>query len=170
MEISSRRLRISGRTAGPVVFAKFGDPRSIGRASCGGSKIFAFAYQRRVPITGCRPLDPFSATAVGGVDRGLSATHVRGFLRAYRWLSPAVGPLAPIASCGGRVGNDALLPVIMRPKILNFCGRGARWGPPPRRFDVSCLPRRPFAIPACGRRREPILRRSLALFRPIFAF
>jgi hypothetical protein len=115
MEISSRRLRISGRTAGPVVFAEFGDPRSIGRASFGGSKIFGFAYWRRVPMTGCRPLDPFAASAVGGVDRAPSATHLLGWLSALRSLSPAVGTLAPIASCGGRVGNDGLLPLFLRP-------------------------------------------------------
>jgi hypothetical protein len=56
------------------------------------------------------------------------------------------------------------------PKILNFCGRGARPGPPPRRFDVGRLPRRPFAIPVCGRRRARFPRRSAAIFRPIFAF
>jgi hypothetical protein len=170
MEISSRRLRISGRTAGPVVFAKFGDPRSIGRASFGGSKIFAFAYRRRVPMTGCRPLDPFAASVVGGVDRGPSATHLLGWLSALRSLSPAVGTPAPIASCGGRACNDGLLPLFLRPEILNFCGRGARPGPPPRRFDVGRLPRRPFAIPVRGRRRARFPRRSAAIFRPIFAF
>jgi hypothetical protein len=66
-------------------------------------------------MTSCRPLDPFAASAVGRVDRGPSATHLLGWLSALRWLSPAVGTLAPIASCGGRVGNDGLLPLFLRP-------------------------------------------------------
>jgi hypothetical protein len=143
VELSSRRLRISGRTAGPVVFAKFGDPRSIGRASFGGSTIFGFADWRRVPMTGCRPLDPFSASAVGGVDRGPSATHVRGFLRAPRWLSPAVGPPAPIASCGGRACNDGLLPLFVRPKNFEFLRAGG-----PARAPAPSLRCLPFAAPS----------------------
>jgi hypothetical protein len=118
----------------------------------------------------CRPLDPFAASAVGGVDRAPSATQLLGWLSALRSLSPAVGPLAPIARCGGRASNYGLLTLFLRPEILNFCGRGAPPGPPPRRFDVGPLPRRPFAIPARGRRREPFRRRSAALSRPIFAF
>jgi hypothetical protein len=121
-------------------------------------------------MAGCRPLDPFAASAVGGVDRGSSATHLLGWLSALLSLSPAVGPPALIASCGGRACNDGLLTLFLRLEIFNFCGRGARPGPPPRRFDVGRLPRRPFAISVCGRRREPLRRRSAALFRPIFAF
>jgi hypothetical protein len=52
--------------------------------------------------------------------------------------------------------------------VLNF--EFLRAGPPPRRFDVGRLPRRPFAIPICGRRRARFPRRSVAIFRPIFAF
>jgi hypothetical protein len=51
-----------------------------------------------------------------------------------------------------------------------FAGGGPGLGPPPRCFDVGRLPRCPSAIPVCGRRREPFLRRSAAIFRPIFAF
>jgi hypothetical protein len=56
-----------------------------------------------------------------------------------------------------------------RPNFSIFAGGGARPGPPPRRFDVGRLPRRPFAIPVCGRRRAPFPRRSAAIFLPIFA-
>jgi hypothetical protein len=90
-----------GSDGEPGRFCQVGDPRSIGRASFAGSKIFGFADRRRVPMTGCRPLDPFAASAVGGVDRVPSATHLLGWLSALRFLSPAAGTLAPIASCGG---------------------------------------------------------------------
>jgi hypothetical protein len=98
--------------ADPVVFAKFGDPRSIGRASFGGSKIFGFAYWRRAPMTGCRPLDPFAASAVGGVDRGPS-TKRAGF--ACDSLLTSAGPVTALPSCGGRACNDGLFPLFLRP-------------------------------------------------------
>jgi hypothetical protein len=53
---------------------------------------------------------------------------------------------------------------------FQFLRAGAPPGPPPRRFDVGRLPRRPFAISVFGRRREPLRRRSATLFSPIFAF
>jgi hypothetical protein len=159
-----------GSYGGPGRFCQVWRPSLDRKGFVRGVVNFSFAFWRRVPMTGCRPFDPFAESEVGGVDRGPSATHVSGFLRAPRWLSPAVGPLAPIASCGRRVGIDALLPVIIRPKNLNFCGRGAPPGPPPRRFDVGRLPRRPSAIPVFGRRLEPFRRGSAAIFRPIFAF
>jgi hypothetical protein len=88
MEISSRRLRISGRTASPVVFAKFGDPRSIGRASFGASKIFAFPDRRRVPTTGCRLLDPFAglwwAESIAALRRRTSSVGCRLSVRCRR--------------------------------------------------------------------------------------
>jgi hypothetical protein len=111
MEISSRRLRISGRTADPVVFAKFGDPRSIGRASFGGSKIFAFAYWRLVPMTGYRPLDPFAASEVGGVDLGPSTTRARFDVDSLVTLA---GPVTALPNCGGRASNDGLFPLCLR--------------------------------------------------------
>jgi hypothetical protein len=115
MEISSRRLRISGRTAGPVVFAKFGDPRSIGRASFGGSKIFAFAYSAPRADDGLSPVGPFC-----GVGGGRSRSRPFGDAPPRLAVgSPFVvaggGPLAPIASCGGRACNDGLLPLFLRP-------------------------------------------------------
>jgi hypothetical protein len=111
-----------------------------------GRKFYAFAYWRRVPMTGCRPLDPFSASVVGGVDRGPSATHLLGWMSALRSLSPAVGPPAPIASCGGRACNDGLFPLFLRPEFFNFCGRGARPG-----VSMSVVSRAvPSRIPSAG--------------------
>jgi hypothetical protein len=66
-------------------------------------------------MTGRRPLDPFAAFVVGGVDRGPSATHLLGWQSVPRSLSSAVGTPAPIASCGGRAGNYGLLPLFLRP-------------------------------------------------------
>jgi hypothetical protein len=120
-----------------------------------------------VPTTGCRPLDPFTASVVGGVDRGPS-TKRAGF--DVDSLVTSAGVVTALPRCDGRACNDGLFPLFLPHKFLNFCGRGARPGPPPRCFDVGRLPRRPFAIPVCGRRREPFLRRSAAIFRPIFAF
>jgi hypothetical protein len=118
-------------------------------------------------MTGCRPLDPFAASVLGGVDRGPSTTHPVFDVDS---LVTSAGSVTALPNCGGRACNDGLLPLSLRPKILNFRGRGARPGPPPRRFDVGRLPRRPFAIPARGRRRARFPRRSAAIFRPIFAF
>ena len=56
METSSRRLRLSRRTALPNVPAKFGEPRSIGSASFWGSKFRASAALRHtgIPVPGGR--------------------------------------------------------------------------------------------------------------------
>jgi hypothetical protein len=61
-------------------------------------------------------------------------------MSALRWLSPAVGTLAPIASCGGRACHDSLLPLFVRHEILKFCVRA---GPPAPAFRC-----RSFAAPS----------------------
>jgi hypothetical protein len=47
-----------------------------------------------------------------------------------------------LPSCGGRAYNADILPMFMRPKIWNFCGRGPA-GPPASAFRC-----RPFAVPS----------------------
>jgi hypothetical protein len=104
-----------GSYGGPGRFCRVWSPSLDRKGFVRRVEILAFPDRRRAPTTGCRPLDPFAASAVRGVDRGPSATHLLGWLSALRSLSPAVGPPAPIASCGGRVGNDGLLPLCLRP-------------------------------------------------------
>jgi hypothetical protein len=79
-------------------------------------------------MTGCRPLDPFAASEVGGLDRGPSTTRA-GF--DVDSLVTSAGPVTALPRCDGRACNDGLFPLFLRPKVFNFCGRGARPGPRP---------------------------------------
>jgi hypothetical protein len=63
-----------GSDGGPGRFCQVWRPSLDRKGFVRGVENFRFAYRRRVPMTGCRPLDPFAASAVGGVDCGPS-TH-----------------------------------------------------------------------------------------------
>jgi hypothetical protein len=79
-------------------------------------------------MTCCRPLDPFAASAVGGVDCGPSTTRA-GF--DVDSLVTSAGPVTALPRCDGRACHDGLFPLFLPPEFFNFCGRGARWAPRP---------------------------------------